>query len=404
MLIFGIIWLCWTANVVGFIPKDPDTSRTIPQLIEAHGLICETHHVITEDGYILQIHRIKSNEANNTNLKPVIINHGLFGTGADFLVNSPFLLPPDNQSLSDNLPFALLGRYDVWLANNRGNPYGQSHQTLSKLDRHFWNFSFDNMALFDLTGIIEHVRNVTGSETVGFVGYSQGTTIMFILLSTRPEYASIVQPFVAMAPIVNYRYIKAPWKYFAPLEWFLKYFSGRFSMFEPPLSWLINWFCRGLPTLCSNGYFLFGGYNFKRLNQTRLPVYYSYVPSATSSWNFAHWLQVINRGVLQRFDNGPAWNLKQYGQTTAPMWNMSRIDSKHAKIALIHGKGDWLANEKDLDELRQELKWNDVQLVGDHQVNDPNWVHTDFLFGRGAGELVHRKVLEWLDEFTIDVR
>lgn len=395
-------------SVAAYIPADPDTGRTVPQLIEAHGLGCETHHVTTEDGYILQVHRIvanNNNTSNNTNLKPVIINHGLFGSSADFLINSPFLVPPDNQSaLSDNLPFALLDRYDVWLANNRGNPYGQRHRTLSTGDRRFWNFSFDQMAEFDLPATIEHVLNVTGFATVGYVGYSQGTTSMFALLTIRPEWAAIVQPFVALAPVTFLGNTRSPLARLSSLEWALKSHGGQFLPIHPIASQLVDMACRGAPTICSNLFFLIGGYDSPRLNQSRVPVYSSYYPSATSSWSLAHWAQGVNSGRFQHFDYGHMGNLLKYRRWTAPDWQLGRIDARRAKIALIHGRGDWLSTSADVARLKSELHRHGVRLIDDYVVPDPGWTHIDFTLARGAGELIYRRVLDVLDRYTTDHR
>lgn len=59
--------------------KDPDEDRDVPQLIKSRGFIPETHFVTTKDGYILQIHRIRIPDADERKLKPVIMQHGLFG-------------------------------------------------------------------------------------------------------------------------------------------------------------------------------------------------------------------------------------------------------------------------------------------------------------------------------------
>jgi len=56
------------------------------QLIESRGYIAETHYVTTEDEYILAIHRIVHNV---TKSKPVLLQHGLVGSAADWLINSP---------------------------------------------------------------------------------------------------------------------------------------------------------------------------------------------------------------------------------------------------------------------------------------------------------------------------
>ena len=92
-------------------PKDPDSDVTVEQLVHSRGFALEIHSVVTEDGYMLSIHRLvpKSYSAKNytTTRKPVIVQHGLFGASTDFLINSPHRHSP-NSSYGDTFGFALL--------------------------------------------------------------------------------------------------------------------------------------------------------------------------------------------------------------------------------------------------------------------------------------------------------
>lgn len=388
------------------IPPDPDTHLTIEGLIRSRGFEVELHEVVTEDGYILTMHRIvdvhNNNNNNNVNLtrRPVILQHGLMGSAIDFLLNSPFLRGP-NGTLGDTLGFTLhlTDRYDVWLANSRGNEYSQRHRAYTKDELAFWLFSYDHMAEFDLPAMIDYVRGHTGFKTVGYVGYSQGTTSMFAMLSIRPHYAHIVQPFVALAPALFFRHTRSPMKYYAPMEWQFKVPGGRY---EPKNVWLEemhNLYCREAPTVCANSLFLIGGFDYARLNLSRIPVYMAHEPSATSMWVFGHYGQAINTGHFNRFDYGVAGNMLKYGSMLAPDWPLERIP-RDAKIAIFHGRNDWLATTEDIDHLRRVLHANGLDFVEDFEVADKNWSHTDFAFAEGAGELVFRRVIEVLDTHT----
>jgi hypothetical protein len=50
-------------NVNGIFDVDPDTNKSFSQLVGDNGFIFEQHPVTTEDGYILQLFRIKSPQA-----------------------------------------------------------------------------------------------------------------------------------------------------------------------------------------------------------------------------------------------------------------------------------------------------------------------------------------------------
>ena len=51
----------------------------------------EIHDIVTEDGYILEVHRIPYgvNPASRTNRtkRPVFLQHGLFDSDADWIIN-----------------------------------------------------------------------------------------------------------------------------------------------------------------------------------------------------------------------------------------------------------------------------------------------------------------------------
>lgn len=67
---------------------EPDLKFTVPEMIRYRGFKAETHQVITKDCYILQLHRIINPKLINVHKKPILLQHGLMGTSADFLMNS----------------------------------------------------------------------------------------------------------------------------------------------------------------------------------------------------------------------------------------------------------------------------------------------------------------------------
>lgn len=58
------------------------TSQT--QLIAKYGYRQETHHVTTDDGYILELHRIAT-----TGGQPVIFMHGVLDSSATWVISGP---------------------------------------------------------------------------------------------------------------------------------------------------------------------------------------------------------------------------------------------------------------------------------------------------------------------------
>lgn len=68
--------------------------------------------------------------------------------------------------------------FDVWLGNNRGNKYSRKHSTLDpdQQKAQFFDFSFGELAKYDLPAQIEKVIQVTGRPKISYVGHSQGTS------------------------------------------------------------------------------------------------------------------------------------------------------------------------------------------------------------------------------------
>ena len=115
---------------------------------------------------------------------------------------------------------------DVWLGNNRGNMFSKEHKQLETHSADFWDFSFEEMGLYDVPAFIDKILEVTGSEQIdAYVGHSQGTSQFFAGSSMKPEYyAEKVKLFTAFAPIVRLDHtsnggMKFASKIIGPLAW-----------------------------------------------------------------------------------------------------------------------------------------------------------------------------------------
>ena len=119
---------------------DPDVFRDTLELIASRGFEAEEHKVITEDGYMITLHRIINPfiPRNVSNRKPVLCVHGLMDTSASFVMNSAggFARPLINNAsftnqsvVGNNLGFELSNHgYDVWLGNPRGSLYNHNER------------------------------------------------------------------------------------------------------------------------------------------------------------------------------------------------------------------------------------------------------------------------------------
>lgn len=127
-----------------------------PELAIRHGYAAETYTVKTEDGYLLTLHRIPCGRygcpsAGRGSGQPVFLQHGILSSSADWCLSGP----------GHALAFILadLG-YDVWLGNARGNTYSRKHVTLSNEDAKFWDFSWHEMALYDIPAELDFVYEI----------------------------------------------------------------------------------------------------------------------------------------------------------------------------------------------------------------------------------------------------
>ncbi|XP_037525626.1 lipase lipl-5 [Rhipicephalus sanguineus] len=175
--------------------KDPDITD-IETLVTRKGYPFERHSVVTDDGYVIEMHRIPWGRAgkppgSSSKTQPVLLMSGLVGDSSNYVFDFP------DQSLG----FIMADKqYDVWIGNVRGNSYGKVHKKLKVRSKAFWNFSFHEHAVLDLPAQIDYVLRATERQDIPYVAVSQGTLMLFAMLSERPEYNRKVKAFAALAP------------------------------------------------------------------------------------------------------------------------------------------------------------------------------------------------------------
>ncbi|XP_026749708.2 lipase 3-like [Galleria mellonella] len=366
-----------------------DALLSIPAIIARNGYICETHTVVSR-GYFLNIHRIpRTKHGSEVPSKTVFLQHGIFGSSADWIINGP------HKGLGYVLADA---GYDVWMANIRGNKYSREHSWWGIDSKEYWNFSWHDVALYDVPAIIDYINKVkNGDARISYIGHSMGTTILFAMLSLRPEYNNILYSAIALAPVVFTSDVNSSLTSLAPIASNVAYMEMMYGAHEfiPKDSFLGS-----LPKacdvahvdkfICNHIIFKICGYDEAQMNSTILPVFLAHLGTGTSWKTAVHFAQeIVAGGKFQQFDYGSYYNEKVYGAETPPEYDLSKIT---LPITLFWAENDLLSREKDVRKLREKLP-STTQM---YLVPYPEFNHIDYIWANDAQTLVNEKVLSTL--------
>ncbi|XP_055616407.1 lipase 3-like isoform X2 [Toxorhynchites rutilus septentrionalis] len=379
------------------IPYNPDTDLSTPEIAVRHGYTAEAHTLKTADGYLLTLHRIPCGRMGCVEGKgvgqPVFLQHGLLSSSADWLLSGP----------EKALAFILADAgYDVWLGNARGNTYSRKHVSMNSDETAFWDFSWHEMALYDIPAEIDFVyamRKLERNETrqnMLYVGHSMGTTMAFVLLASRPEYNQKIQAVFAMAPVAFMGHVKSPIRLLAPfshdIEMILKFLGGNeFMPQNKIIRYLAKYGCELTEAekyICENTVFVLCGFDKEQYNATLMPVIFGHTPAGTSTKTVVHYAQEIHEnGNFQLFDYGESENERRYGQPKPPSYDLDNIATP---IALFYANNDWLAGPMDVATLFNRLTRTSI---GMFRVPNDNFNHVDFLWGNDAPEVVYKQLM-----------
>lgn len=375
---------------------DPEVTLDTVQLIRRNGYPAETHTIQTEDGYLLSLHRIprgKNNQGNNKKRQPVFLQHGLLASSADWIIPGP----------EKGLAYVLADAgYDVWMGNVRGNTYSRAHVNISKDDEKFWDFSWHQIGHYDVPASIDYINDLTeANNEIIYIGHSMGTTVLFVMLSTRPEYNQKLRAAFALAPVTYMSDIKSPIRLLAPyshdIELIAKFLgNGEFLPQNLVLKWLSRFGCeisRFEEKICENTLFVLCGYDEQQFNKSLIPIILSHTPAGTSTRTLVHYGQEIHaKGNFQMFDFGPEENMKKYGSKTPPAYPLDKIT---LPIGLMSAANDWLSGLSDAKKLYKQLQ-NPIEL---YEVPMSEFNHLDFLWGIDAPTLVFEKLMDLMGKF-----
>ncbi|KAL1478338.1 hypothetical protein MTO96_035091 [Rhipicephalus appendiculatus] len=382
---FGLA-LNLTSRLVPDSGKAGGVCTGIESLIGDNGYPLETHEVATEDGYLLQMHRIPYGRKGSCAHVSVSKDRWCGGRGPVFVMTG---LLADSASLVLDFPDQSLGKlvlrfvladngYDVWLGNTRGNTFGRRHRTLDVGSRQFWNFTFHEHALYDLPAQIDYVLRNTGQRRLLYIGFSQGTLSFFTMMSEKPEYNDKVKAFAGLAPFNKLAHIEVP-----PLAIFGPYAEsplrlaqamGGYEMLPKDfqLMDLVRVLCGGVAKrVCT-----FLGDRLNNVGSRYINL-------------------LVGSKRPQKFDYGASKNQQLYGQRKPPEYNLSRVTTD---VGVFWSKGDQFVTPREVDELRADLG---ARVKREEYIDDPFYTHLHFFMGLASRKALFRNLLDFLGGYSL---
>ncbi|XP_068710633.1 lipase member K-like [Montipora foliosa] len=380
--------LC-NGGLISFIKRhfsgDPDLGRNVTELIASRGYAYEEHHVTTQDGFILGIQRIprgRDEKVNSDDKQVVFLQHGFLEDSTNWVVDSA----------KKSLAYILADSgFDVWLGNVRGNDYSRRHLKHTPNQSIFWNWSWQEMADYDLPAMTDYVLQVTGQKQLFYVGHSQGTLIAFNGFADNPDLGKKVKAFFALAPVYTLNNATKIVRHGAKI---INRIVMRldpdltFDLFPGDLfrSLMKVGLCANIVTakICYDILELVVGMDSKNIDQSRAPVYFSHILEGTSFKDVVHYTQMIINNRCQKFDYGPTRNKNLYNRATVPL---CRVQDMPTPTLMFVAEKDLLGDVDDNNALKRKIK----NLA--HYEVIRGWNHLDFLYGKDAVNRLYRKLV-----------
>ncbi|KAJ3693313.1 hypothetical protein LUZ60_008793 [Juncus effusus] len=383
-LFFALLFLCFGKTNCSASPalealrrSSTDSSAGLcDQLLLPFGYPCTEHTVETEDGFVLTVHRVPygKNSVDQKPGPPVFLQHGLFQGGDTWFIN------PCEQSLgyilADN-------GFDVWVGNVRGTRYCQKHTSFTIHKKEFWDWSWQELAEYDLKAMLSYVNSVTNSKII-YIGHSQGT-IMGLASFTMPEIISYLDSAALLCPISYLDHVTSRFVIRAValhLDQILQTMGIHQLNFRSDMGiQILDSLCDEERIDCNNLLSSITGDNCC-FNASRVDYYLEYEPHPSSTKNLRHLFQMIRKGTFAKYDYGILKNLKKYGQIDPPSFDLQNIPSSFP-LWMGYGGLDELADIIDLNRTLSELKTEPELLYVE------NYGHIDFIMSTKASDDIY---------------
>ncbi|CAL5370436.1 unnamed protein product [Camellia sinensis] len=358
--------------------------------VTVHGYRCQEFHVRTDDGYILSVQRIPqgrlgSGGGGGKTKQPVLLQHGVLVDGMTWVLNSP----------DESLAFILADSgFDVWISNTRGTKFSRRHLTLDATNPEFWNWTWDDLVTHDLPVVIDFVFKQTGQK-IDYVGHSMGTLVALASFSEGRQINK-VKSAALLSPIAYLSHMTTALGNVAAKA-FVGEITTLFGLaeFNPKGEPVMNF----LKALCAqpgvNCYDLLTAITGKNccLNASTVELFLKHEPQSTATKNLVHLAQTVRDGTLSKYDYGNLfYNVKHYGESRPPMYNLSNIPH-NLPLFLSYGGQDALSDVRDVETLLDSLKLHDPDKLSVQYIKD--YAHADFIIGVTAKDIVYNQIISF---------
>ena len=350
----------------------------------------EEIQVITEDRYVNTIWALTSKDIFNRNGKSIIVQHGLLDSSFTWLI------------LEDKSIAKLLCEegYKVYLPNMRGNQFSKSHLDYDhSLNSKYWDFSFDEMAQYDLPSIVNLIKKRDGVEKVDYMGHSQGTLIFFLAYMNNPDFMEKnINRFIAVGTVPNVNNaehfllklaVLSNIDSLIPVKNFLTFPTELGQVLMPFCSGKAKNLCHTIMKICFGGFEDTGRVDYDRLGKN----IFMHQPGGTSLQNMKHWLQAFDKKQMTKYDyESIVENLYHYGSVTPPKYDLKKMKQYKIKSLIAVSDADPFCNP--VDTLEFLLKIEDQSVIEILSLKDYN--HIDYLWADSAYEDIYPRVLSFL--------
>ena len=220
-------------------------------IINYRGYPCEIHHVVTEDGYILELVRIPALKLHNSSSehKAIYLQHGLLASA------HVWLLAPNNSSLGKKVKkmSILLMLISVkwqhtflrttamisgWVI--QGETFTRENinfftrikqnfgifRTFTLIEFvslptynvliSFWLLRMHELGHYDIPASIAYVLGVTQQRKLIYIGHSLGCTIFHIAMIQHPQLNDKIDFMIGLAPTASVAHLNNWLKYLTP--------------------------------------------------------------------------------------------------------------------------------------------------------------------------------------------